>query len=102
MFNRKNVDFKERWGRLLGRALVVACSLTQIGFISLGIVLAFSGVLTALIALTGLIGFAPHAPWRVANRLKAQCDDAGPGAVVQRRAGGGPGGTGPGAAFAPA
>jgi hypothetical protein len=56
MFYRKNVGFKERWGRLLGGALIVACSLTQIGFTPLGIALAFSGVLTAI---TGLIGYCP-------------------------------------------
>ncbi|MES2512221.1 MAG: DUF2892 domain-containing protein [Pseudomonadota bacterium] len=56
MFYRKNVGSRERWGRLLGGALIVACSLTQIGFNPLGLVLAVSGVFTAL---TGLIGFCP-------------------------------------------
>ncbi len=56
MFYRKNVGSKERWGRILGGALIVACSLTQIGFTPLGIVLALSGVVTAL---TGLVGYCP-------------------------------------------
>ncbi|MBC7954498.1 MAG: DUF2892 domain-containing protein [Cytophagales bacterium] len=56
MFYRKNVSAKERWGRLLGGALIVACSLTQIGFTPLGLILAASGVVTAL---TGLFGFCP-------------------------------------------
>ncbi len=56
MFYRKNVGAKERWGRLLAGALIVACALTQIGFTPLGIVLALSGVFTGL---TGLIGFCP-------------------------------------------
>jgi hypothetical protein len=41
---------------VIGGALIVACSLTQIGLTLLGLVLAISGVLTAL---TGLIGFCP-------------------------------------------
>jgi hypothetical protein len=56
MFYRKNVGSKERWARVIGGALIVACSLTQIGVSPLGLVLAISGVLTAL---TGLIGFCP-------------------------------------------
>jgi hypothetical protein len=56
MFYRKNVGSKEGWGRLLGGALIVACSLTQIGMTPLGLVLAASGVVTAL---TGLFGFCP-------------------------------------------
>jgi len=56
MFYRKNVGPKEGWGRLLGGALIVACSLTLIGTTPLGLVLVASGVFTAL---TGLIGFCP-------------------------------------------
>ena len=41
---------------MIGGALIVACSLTLIGLMRLGLVLATSGVLTAL---TGLIGFCP-------------------------------------------
>jgi hypothetical protein len=41
---------------VIGGALIVACSLTQIGLTLLGLVLAISGVLTAL---TGLVGFCP-------------------------------------------
>jgi hypothetical protein len=54
MFYRKNLGSKESWARVIGGALIVACSLTQIGLTLLGLVLAISGVLTAL---TGLIGF---------------------------------------------
>ncbi|MFT3819521.1 MAG: DUF2892 domain-containing protein [Rubrivivax sp.] len=56
MFYRKNMGPKESWARAIGGALIVACSLTQIGPTPLGWVLAGSGVLTAL---TGLIGFCP-------------------------------------------
>jgi hypothetical protein len=56
MVYRKNVGPKERWSRLLGGALIVACSLTQIGVTPLGLVLAASGVFTAL---TGVFGFCP-------------------------------------------
>jgi len=56
MFYRKNLGSKESWARVIGGALTVACSLTQIGLTLLGLVLAISGVLTAL---TGLIGFCP-------------------------------------------
>ena len=52
----KNMGSKESWARVIGGALIVACSLTQIGLTLLGLVLAISGVLTAL---TGLIGFCP-------------------------------------------
>ncbi|MEP6791371.1 MAG: DUF2892 domain-containing protein [Ramlibacter sp.] len=56
MIYRKNVGAKEAWGRVLGGALIVACSLTQIGTTPLGLVLAASGVFTAL---TGLFGYCP-------------------------------------------
>jgi hypothetical protein len=56
MFNRRNVGRKERWARLLIGALLVACSLGQIGFTPLGIALALAGV---MMALTGLVGFCP-------------------------------------------
>jgi len=56
MFYRKNMGSKESWARVIGGALIVACSLTQIGLTPLGVVLASSGVLTAL---TGVIGFCP-------------------------------------------
>jgi hypothetical protein len=49
MLYRKNMGSKESWARLIGGALIVACSLTQIGLTLLGLVLAISGVLTALI-----------------------------------------------------
>ena len=42
--------------RVMGGTLIVACSLTQIGLTLLGLVLAISGVLTAL---TGLTVFCP-------------------------------------------
>jgi Protein of unknown function (DUF2892) len=56
MLYRKNMGSKESWARVLGGALIVACSLTQIGLTPLGLVLAASGVFTAL---TGLFGFCP-------------------------------------------
>ena len=56
MVYRKNLGTRESWARVIGGALIVACSLTQIGLTLLGLVLAVSGVFTAL---TGLIGFCP-------------------------------------------
>ena len=56
MLYRKNMGSKESWARVIAGTLIVACSLTQIGLTPLGLVLAASGVLTAL---TGLIGFCP-------------------------------------------
>jgi len=56
MLYRKNVGSKERLARVLGGALMVAVSLTQIGMTPLGWVLAASG---ALAALTGVLGFCP-------------------------------------------
>jgi len=56
MLYRKNMGSKESWARVIGGALIVACSLTQIGPTLLGFVLAASGVFTAL---TGLVGFCP-------------------------------------------
>jgi hypothetical protein len=56
MSYRKNVGSKESWARVIGGALIVACALTQIGPTLLGLVLAASGVFTAL---TGLVGFCP-------------------------------------------
>jgi len=53
MFYRKNMGSRESWARVIGGALIVACSLTQIGLTLLGLVLAISGVLTAL------VGFCP-------------------------------------------
>ena len=56
MFHRKNVGLKERWARLLGGVLLVACSLGQLGMTPLGIALALVGAVTAI---TGLIGYCP-------------------------------------------
>lgn len=56
MLYRKNMTSKESWARVIAGALIVACSLTQIGLTLLGVMLATSGVLTAL---TGLFGFCP-------------------------------------------
>jgi hypothetical protein len=56
MLYRKNVGSKESWARVLGGALIAACSLAQIGATPLGLVLAASGVFTVL---TGLFGFCP-------------------------------------------
>ena len=56
MVYRKNMGSKESWARVIGGVLIVACSLAQIGMTPLGLVLAFSGVFTAL---TGLFGFCP-------------------------------------------
>ena len=56
MWYRKNIGSKESWARVIGGALIVACSFTQIGLTPLGLVLSISGALTAL---TGLIGFCP-------------------------------------------
>lgn len=56
MCYRKNMDSKESVARVLMGALIVACSLAQIGATPLGLVLAASGVVTAL---TGLFGFCP-------------------------------------------
>ena len=56
MFYRKNVGSKEGWARLLGGALIIACSLTQLGATPLGLILAASGAFTVL---TGLFGYCP-------------------------------------------
>jgi len=56
MLYRKNMGGKERAARLLGGALIVACSITQIGLTPLGLVLAGSGVIAAL---TAVFGFCP-------------------------------------------
>ena len=56
MLYRKNMRSKEGWARVIGGALIVACSLMQIGLTPLGLVLAASGVFTML---TGLVGFCP-------------------------------------------
>ena len=56
MLQRKNMRSKESWARVLGGALIAACSLAQIGATSLGLVLAASGMFTVL---TGLVGFCP-------------------------------------------
>lgn len=56
MLYRKNMGRKERVARLLGGALTVGCSITQIGFTPLGLVLAGSGVMGAL---TAVFGFCP-------------------------------------------
>lgn len=56
MLYRKNMGGRERATRLLGGALIVACSITQIGFTPLGLVLAGSGVVAAL---TAVFGFCP-------------------------------------------
>ena len=56
MLYRKNMGSKESWARVIGGALILVCSLTQIGPTPLGWVLSLSGVLTAL---TGLVGFCP-------------------------------------------
>ena len=56
MSYRKNMGSREGWARVIGGALIVACSLAQIGLTPLGSVLAMTGVLTAL---TGLLGFCP-------------------------------------------
>jgi hypothetical protein len=56
MLYRKNVGSKESWARVLGGALIAACSLAQIGATPLGLVLAASGVFTVL---TGLFAFCP-------------------------------------------
>ena len=56
MFYRKNMGSKESWARVIGGALIVACSLTQIGPPPLGWALAASGAFTAL---TGLVGYCP-------------------------------------------
>jgi hypothetical protein len=56
MLYRKNMGSREGWARVVGGALIVACSLAQLGPTLLGGVLAASGVLTAL---TGLFGFCP-------------------------------------------
>jgi hypothetical protein len=56
MLYRKNVGSREGWARVLGGALVAACSLMLIGLTPLGWALAASGAGTAL---TGLVGFCP-------------------------------------------
>jgi hypothetical protein len=63
MVYRKNMGSRESWARVIAGALIVACSLTQIGLTPLGVVLAISGALTAL---TGLVGFCPA--WAMAGR----------------------------------
>jgi len=71
MFYRKNMGSKERWARVIGGALIVACSLAQIGLTPLGLVLAASGVFTAL---TGWLVSALLVPWLAASRSKARSD----------------------------
>jgi hypothetical protein len=66
MLYRKNVGSKESLARALGGALIVAGSLTQIGTTPLGLVLAASGVFTAL---TGLFGFCPACAMAGRKRL---------------------------------
>jgi hypothetical protein len=56
MLYRKNMGRLQRGARLAAGGLIVACALTQIGLTPLGIVLALSGVVTAL---TGVFGFCP-------------------------------------------
>ena len=56
MLYRRNVGTKEGLARVLLGALIMTCSLAQIGTTPLGLVLAASGVVTAL---TGLFGFCP-------------------------------------------
>jgi hypothetical protein len=56
MVYRKNVGPKERWARMAGGALIVACSLTQLGLTPLGIALALVGLVTAC---SGVLGFCP-------------------------------------------
>jgi hypothetical protein len=56
MIYRKNMGAKESWVRVIGGALIVACSITQLGLTLLGWVLATTGVLAAL---TGRVGFCP-------------------------------------------
>ena len=56
MSYRKNMGSKEGWARVIVGALLVACSLTQIGLTPLWLVLAASGMFTAL---TGMFGFCP-------------------------------------------
>lgn len=56
MLYRKNVGSKESVARVLGGVLIVACALVQIGTTPLGLVLAASGVVTAV---TGLFGYCP-------------------------------------------
>ena len=56
MLYRKNVGPLERGARLLAGAVIVAVSLTQLGFTPLGLVLAANGL---ILGLTGLFGFCP-------------------------------------------
>lgn len=56
MIYRKNMGSKQRWARVIGGVLIVACALTQIGLTPLGWALAASGVITAL---SGMLGFCP-------------------------------------------
>jgi len=58
MSYRKNVGSKEGWARVLGGALIVACSLTLIGTTPLGWVFAASGVFTANCASTSCGGWS--------------------------------------------
>ena len=56
MVYRRNVGGKESVARVLGGALMIAGSLTQIGMTPLGWALAAGG---ALAALSGVLGFCP-------------------------------------------
>ncbi|MBC7604983.1 MAG: DUF2892 domain-containing protein [Ramlibacter sp.] len=56
MLYRKNVGSRESLVRVLGGALIVIGSLSQIGTTPLGLLIAASGVFTAL---TGVFGFCP-------------------------------------------
>lgn len=56
MLYRKNVGSGESLARVLGGALIVAGSLTQVGLTPLGWLLAAGGAVTAL---TGLFGYCP-------------------------------------------
>ena len=53
---RRNVGSKEGVARVLAGAVMVACSLTQIGMTPVGWLLAAGG---ALLALTGVLGYCP-------------------------------------------
>lgn len=56
MLYRKNVGARESLARVMGGALIAACSMALIGTTPLGLVLAASGVFTAL---TGVFGYCP-------------------------------------------
>ena len=56
MWYRKNVGGRERWGRLVGGALMIACGVIALKASMLGLLVVGAGAVTVL---TGLVGYCP-------------------------------------------